>query len=114
MMRGSSLLLEGESHQLFCRVFLDETLSHFCWEDDDLRSTALPLEFVDDIIVMEGLGSDEDSGGTLPVFALVLSNEQILKVTCPNSSEFQLWFHGLHRLLTLSQNIDEDREPHGQ
>jgi hypothetical protein len=114
MMRGSSLLLEGESHQLFCRVFLDETLSHFCWEDDDLRSTALPLEFVDDIIVMEALGSDEDSGGTLPVFALVLSNEQILKVTCPNSSEFQLWFYGLHRLLNLSQDIDEDHEPHGQ
>jgi hypothetical protein len=116
MMRGSSLLLEGESHQLFCRVFLDETLSHFCWEDDDLRSTALPLEFVHDIIVIGGdENSDEDSENTpLPIFALVLSNEQVLKVTCPNASEFQLWFHGLQRLLALSHNVDEADVTHGQ
>ena len=110
MMRGSSLLLEGEGGQLFCRVFLDETLSHFCWEDDDLRSTALPLEFVDDVVVMEGIGNGADaSDENLPIFALVLNNEQMLKVTCPNSSEFQLWFHGLQRLLAPPRASNEDR-----
>ncbi len=105
MLRGSSLLLEGESHQLFCRVFLDETLSNFCWEDDDLRSNALPLEFVVDIVIVEEMGGEgNDSDGNLPVFALILSNEQALKVTCPNHSEFQLWFHGLRRLLSAPRS----------
>jgi hypothetical protein len=115
MLRGSSLLLEGESHQLFCRVFLDETLSNFCWEDDDLRSNALPLEFVDDIVMMDdiGGGSDDDEG-SLPVFALILSNEQVLKVTCPNLSEFQLWFHGLHRLLGLQRESNQNDGDVGQ
>jgi hypothetical protein len=110
MMSGSSLLLEGESHQLFCRVFLDETLSHFCWEDDDRRSNSLPLEFVDDIVVMEATGDvSSDSTQNLPAFALILCNEQVLKVTCPNSSEFQIWFEGLHRLLTLPRHsVDND------
>ena len=111
MMRGSSLLLESDGGQLFCRVFLDETLSHFCWEDDDLRSTALPLEFVVDIVVMEGIeNAGDDSDDNLPVFALILNNEQVLKVTCPNSSEFKLWFEGLQRLLAppLASNEDDD------
>ncbi len=109
-MRGSSLLLESDGGQLFCRVFLDETLSHFCWEDDDLRSTALPLEFVVDIVVMEGIeNAGDDSDDNLPVFALILNNEQVLKVTCPNSSEFKLWFEGLQRLLAppLASNEDD-------
>ncbi len=115
-MRGSSLLLEGESHQLFCRVFLDETLSHFCWEDDDLRSTALPLEFINDIIVIGGeeTSGDDSENPPLPIFALVLSNEQVLKVTCPNTSEFQLWFYGMQRLLALSHQSDEIDDAQGQ
>lgn len=109
MLRGSSLLLEGESHQLFCRVFLDETLGNFCWEDDDLRSNALPLEYVDDIVALEDVGGvDDDSDSSLPVFALILSNAQVLKVTCPNLSEFQLWFHGLHRLLSLPRASNQN------
>lgn len=109
MLRGSSLLLEGESHQLFCRVFLDETLGNFCWEDDDLRSNALPLEHVDDIVALEDVGGvEDDSDSSLPVFALILSNEQVLKVTCPNMSEFQLWFHGLHRLLSLPRESNQN------
>ena len=110
MMRGSSLCLEGESHRLFCRVFLDETLSHFCWEDDELRSNALPLEYISDIVVTvepSNTGSDDE---TLPVFALILSNEQVLKVICPNAAEFQLWVSGMQRLLTpsVSSNHDDD------
>jgi hypothetical protein len=107
MMRGSSLCLEGESHRLFCRVFLDETLSHFCWEDDELRSNALPLEYISDIVVTvePSAGSDDE---TLPVFALILSNEQVLKVICPNAAEFQLWVSGMQRLLALSGSSNHD------
>ncbi len=106
-MHGSSLCLEGESHRLFCRVFLDETLSHFCWEDDDMRSNALPLEFIRDIVVTEELSTDSDDQ-PLPVFALILSNKQVLKVICPNSVEFQLWLRGMQRLLASSGISNDD------
>jgi hypothetical protein len=101
--------LEGEIHRLFCHVFLDETLSHFCWEDDELCSNALPLEYINDIVVRvePSTGSDDE---TLPVFALILSNEQALKVICPNAAEFQLWVSGMQRLLTPSVSSNHAAE----